>query len=170
MNTGQPRYYCQMTTPLGIFLLISDEKVLLRAEFTEVNEYILDNIFGHDYTLHYSDRLPIIKQTMAELEAYFAGTMREFTIPYRLETTEFRRRVWSELTRIPYGQTISYQELAARIGNPKACRAVGQANHYNPLTIIIPCHRVIGKGGRLVGYGGGLAKKEWLLNWEARCH
>ncbi len=157
-------YYNTLTTPLGEFLLISDENKLLRAEFTTVEDAL--KLYAN---LYYDDNLPILRQAIAEVKAYFAGTLRKFTVPYRLETTEFRRRVWTELVNIPYGQTISYQTLAGLVGNPKASRAVGQANHHNPLTIIIPCHRVIGKNGRLVGYGGGLDKKEWLLNWEAKC-
>ncbi|MFY9174376.1 MAG: methylated-DNA--[protein]-cysteine S-methyltransferase [Peptococcia bacterium] len=157
-------YYNTLTTPLGEFLLISDENKLLRAEFTTVEDAL--KLYAN---LYYDDNLPILRQAIAEVKAYFAGTLRKFTVSYRLETTEFRRRVWTELVNIPYGQTISYQTLAGLVGNPKASRAVGQANHHNPLTIIIPCHRVIGKNGRLVGYGGGLDKKEWLLNWEAKC-
>ena len=116
-----------------------------------------------------AERHPVLTQAAEEFMAYFAGTLQYFTVPYIFASIPFRKRVWTELARIPYGQTISYQALAERIGNPKACRAVGQANHHNPLTIIIPCHRVIGKNGDLVGYGSGLTKKEWLLDWEAKC-
>lgn len=101
-----------------------------------------------------------------QLEAYWAGNLRTFTVPIRTEGTLFQERVWEELQRIPYGTTISYQELANRIGDPNATRAVASANHANPIAILIPCHRVIGSDGRLMGYGGGPEKKAFLLNLE----
>ncbi len=102
-----------------------------------------------------------------QLDAYFRGDRRNFNVPLRLEGTDFQRRVWTELQRIPYGETISYGELAARVGNPNASRAVGLANGRNPVSIIVPCHRVIGADGSLTGYGGGLERKTWLLALEA---
>lgn len=108
----------------------------------------------------------VLEQCARELDMYFAGELREFTVPVNAHGTEFRRRVWAELQRIPYGETISYKELAARIGNPAAARAVGGANHHNPVNIIIPCHRVIGADGSLTGYGGGPDKKAFLLELE----
>jgi len=101
-----------------------------------------------------------------ELNEYFAGSRRAFTIPVAPRGTDFQRAVWSELQRIPFGATISYGELARRIGRPKAVRAVGAANGANPIPIVIPCHRVIGSNGKLTGYGGGLDKKETLLAIE----
>jgi len=109
---------------------------------------------------------PVAKACIEELEAYFAGTLREFTVPIKLRSTDFRMRVWAALMTIPYGETISYKELAQRIGQPKAIRAVGGANHHNPISIIVPCHRVIGASGTLTGYGGGLGNKEFLLALE----
>ncbi|MDP1571101.1 MAG: methylated-DNA--[protein]-cysteine S-methyltransferase [Vicinamibacterales bacterium] len=102
----------------------------------------------------------------AELDRYFAGTLRVFTAPIALHGTAFQLRVWEALRRIPYGETISYLELATRLGNPKAVRAVGLANGANPLPLIVPCHRVIGSNGRLVGFGGGLPIKRALLDHE----
>lgn len=102
----------------------------------------------------------------AQLRAYFAGDLKSFDLPLRLSGTDFQRRVWEGLLGIPYGATISYQQLAERIGNPKACRAVGLANGRNPIAIIVPCHRVIGANGTLTGYGGGLDRKRWLLDHE----
>ncbi len=102
----------------------------------------------------------------AELDAYFRGVLRKFTVPLLPEGTGFQRRVWTELCQIPYGETISYGQLATRLGNGKAVRAVGLANGANPIAIIIPCHRVIGSTGTLVGYGGGLAIKQALLDLE----
>jgi methylated-DNA-[protein]-cysteine S-methyltransferase len=102
----------------------------------------------------------------AQLEAYFAGELMEFDIPVRMEGTEFQRKVWSSLQDIPYGETISYGELARRVGIPGAARAVGLANGRNPVSIIVPCHRVIGANGSLTGYGGGIERKSWLLDHE----
>lgn len=107
-------------------------------------------------------------ETCRQLEAYFAGDLDNFRLPLAPQGTPFQQRVWKELIKIPYGQTISYGELARRIGNPKASRAVGLANGSNPIPIIIPCHRVIGADGRLTGYGGGLEIKEKLLALESR--
>lgn len=105
---------------------------------------------------------PVIDQ----LDAYFKGRRFEFDVPLELKGTKFQKRVWKELAKIPYGVTISYGELARRIGNPKASRAVGMANGKNPIPIIIPCHRVIGKNGTLTGFGGGLDVKQALLDLE----
>ena len=106
------------------------------------------------------------KKAVEQLEAYFAGALRDFDTPLAPQGTEFQRNVWRCLREIPYGETISYSELAIRVGNPKAFRAVGLANGQNPIPILIPCHRVIGKDGSLVGYGGGLHIKEKLLALE----
>jgi len=101
-----------------------------------------------------------------QLEEYFAGTRREFDLPMRLHGTAFQTRVWRELGEIPYGQTWSYGELAKRIDKPSASRAVGLANGRNPISILVPCHRVIGADGSLTGYGGGIERKRWLLAHE----
>lgn len=101
-----------------------------------------------------------------QLEEYFCGRRREFDLPLRLRGTEFQRRVWARLLDIRYGETLSYGQLAARVGNPNASRAVGLANGRNPIPILVPCHRVIGADGSLTGYGGGLERKRWLLAHE----
>ena len=105
--------------------------------------------------------------TAAELAAYFAGARRVFTVPLDPAGTPFQRRVWEALRSIPYGKTASYGAIAAQIGNPRAARAVGMANHCNPIPILIPCHRVVGAGGELTGYAGGLEIKRRLLELEA---
>jgi len=107
-------------------------------------------------------------ETIRQLRAYFEGGLKEFDLPLAPEGTEFQMRVWQSLRDVPYGETISYGQLAARLGNPKASRAVGLANGSNPIPIIIPCHRVIGSNGSLVGYGGGLENKKILLALESR--
>ena len=109
---------------------------------------------------------PLLREAARQMRAYFAGELREFTVPLRPEGTDFQRRCWRALLEIPYGETACYGDIAARIGQPKACRAVGLANNRNPISIIIPCHRVIGRDGSLTGYGGGLAAKAWLLDLE----
>ncbi len=109
------------------------------------------------------------EEIVAQLEAYFAGTLSRFEMPLATDGTDFQRRVWAALQEIPYGETISYGELAQYVGKPGASRAVGLANGRNPIGIVIPCHRVIGADGSLTGYGGGLERKVWLLDHE-RAH
>jgi methylated-DNA-[protein]-cysteine S-methyltransferase len=107
-----------------------------------------------------------LERVAAQLREYFAGKRRKFTFPLAPRGTEFQQRVWDELLRIPYGATVSYGELAARVGNPAAQRAVARANATNPIAVVVPCHRVIGADGTLTGYGGGLDKKRRLLELE----
>ena len=108
----------------------------------------------------------LTNMTALQLNEYLSGKRKEFLLPLRAEGTEFQKKVWEALQTIPYGQTRSYKEIAVQIGKPKACRAVGMANNRNPISILIPCHRVIGVDKRLVGYGGGLDKKVKLLTLE----
>lgn len=109
---------------------------------------------------------PLLDRLGDELDAYFAGSLRDFTVPLEAPGSAFQERVWAELRRIPFGETISYRELAARVGSPNAPRAVGRANGSNRIAIVIPCHRVVAAGGGLGGYGGGLDRKERLLRLE----
>ena len=113
------------------------------------------------------DTSPLLSEAERQLCEYFAGTRRQFALPLAPKGTAFQQKVWAALCTIPYGETRSYGEIAAQIGNPKACRAVGMANNRNPLPILIPCHRVIGADGTLTGYGGGLERKTLLLKLEA---
>ncbi|MDO5337768.1 MAG: methylated-DNA--[protein]-cysteine S-methyltransferase [Eubacteriales bacterium] len=108
----------------------------------------------------------LIRTAYEELEEYFQGKRKSFDIRLHLEGTEFQKKVWQALTEIPYGETRSYQDIARAVGNPKGCRAVGMANNRNPVMILVPCHRVIGKNGKMVGYGGGISVKEALLRLE----
>ncbi len=114
------------------------------------------------------DRDPFLREARSQLEAWFAGQLYTFDLPLELEGTPFQKRVWQALTEIPYGETRSYSFIAAAIGAPRAVRAVGAANGRNPVPIVVPCHRVIGAGGALVGYGGGLPLKKRLLEVEAK--
>ncbi len=113
-----------------------------------------------------ADTAGVLKDVREELDEYFAGRLQQFTTPLVFEGTPFQNQVWKELCKIPYGETISYLELANRIQNPKAVRAVGLANGANPIAIIVPCHRVIGSNGALTGFGGGLPAKRALLELE----
>ncbi len=113
-----------------------------------------------------TDAHPILQLTVTQLREYFTGERREFSIPLAATGTEFQQKVWQALTTIPFGETWSYKDLAIAVGNPKASQAVGGANGKNPISIIVPCHRVIGKNGSLTGYAGGLEIKETLLKLE----
>lgn len=112
------------------------------------------------------EETPLIARCKAELGEYFAGQRKDFDLPLCPKGTDFQQRVWAALREIPYGETRTYGEIAAAVGNPKAARAVGMANNRNPIAVIVPCHRVVGSGGKLVGYAGGLDKKEFLLELE----
>lgn len=109
---------------------------------------------------------PCLNKAVSQLNEYFNSKRTSFDLPLNLKGTKFQTKVWQALLSIPYAQTVSYQDIALKIGNPKAVRAVGAANAKNPLAIVIPCHRVIGKNGKLTGYNGGLSVKEFLLNLE----
>ena len=109
---------------------------------------------------------PALKTCLRQLDEYFRGKRRKFSVRLRLEGTAFQKRVWGELLKVGYGKTASYQDIAKAAGRPKAVRAVGNTNRLNPVSIIVPCHRIIGSDGTLVGYGGGLWRKAWLLEHE----
>jgi methylated-DNA-[protein]-cysteine S-methyltransferase len=108
-----------------------------------------------------------LEDAIYQLEEYFNGSRKQFDLPLNPKGTDFQKKVWKELSQIPYGKSISYLDLSKKIGDPKAIRAVAAANGKNPLWIIVPCHRVIGSNGDLVGYAGGLERKKWLLNHES---
>jgi methylated-DNA-[protein]-cysteine S-methyltransferase len=150
--------YTQLESPLGPLLLAGDETGL---------RYILFGDGKQANPAWREDRIPFEEATR-QLQAYFAGELEAFNLPLAPKGTPFQLGVWNRLCDIPYGKTISYGELARRIGNPKASRAVGLANGSNPIPIVIPCHRVIGSNGKLTGYGGGLPIKEKLLALERR--
>ncbi len=108
----------------------------------------------------------VLDRALRQLAEYFAGERHDFDVPLAPAGSEFQQSVWTQLLTIPYGQMVSYQDIADGLGNPQAVRAVGAANGQNPISIIVPCHRVVGSNGKLVGYGGGLWRKEWLLQHE----
>ena len=132
-------------------------------------EYENDVLTGIAYTENEKEqgiRSELSDKTVLQLEEYFDGRRKEFDIPIKLRGTEFQKKVWKELLKIPYGATVSYKDIAIKIGNPKACRAVGMANHNNPILIIVPCHRVINKNKKLGGYALGLDLKRRMLELE----
>ena len=132
------------------------------------NEYIVGLYFNVTTPLSENNtENDVLKACISQLDEYFEGKRKTFDLPLHFERgTDFQKTVWQALTNIPYGKTISYGELAKNIGNDKASRAVGGANNKNPISIIVPCHRVIGASGKMVGYGGELWRKEWLLRHE----
>ncbi|MCP5456122.1 MAG: methylated-DNA--[protein]-cysteine S-methyltransferase [Thermotogae bacterium] len=147
------------------------ETVLGKIGIAEKENMISDIFFGSEIPFseeHIMKETELIKKTYSELKLYLDGKLKYFSIPLNPEGTDFRKKVWKELQNIPYGETRSYGEIASATGNSKAGRAVGGANHNNPIAIIIPCHRVIGSDGSLTGYGGGPEIKEFLLNLEQK--
>jgi methylated-DNA-[protein]-cysteine S-methyltransferase len=130
------------------------------------NDYIIKITYNLNNQYGINATTDLIRDLQSQLEAYFAGNLKIFTIPLLLIGTEFQKTVWRHLQEIPYGETRTYQQIATMCGNPKACRAVGFANNQNPISIVIPCHRVIGANGKLVGYAGGLDIKQFLLEIE----
>ena len=140
-------------TEIGKFQIIEESGVIIGVNFntdTNIRE----------------QESKLIRTTYLQIKEYLQEKRKEFDIPIKMYGTEFQKKVWKELQKIPYGETRSYKQIAENIGNSKACRAVGMANHNNPLAIIIPCHRVIGTNDKLVGYAGGIDIKQKLLNLE----
>lgn len=153
------RHHTVVDSPYGPLTLVADDGVLSGLYMTEQRHRPPEESFGtHDATA--------FGATEEQLEAYFSGELKEFTLELRLTGTPFQQTVWEQLRAIPYGETRTYGELADALGNPKASRAVGLANGKNPVGIIVPCHRVIGASGGLTGYGGGLDRKQRLLDFE----
>ncbi len=155
--------YTVMASPIGELLLRSDE-VGLTGLFMQAHRYGPESREGWIR----DDGDPVLAAARTQLGEYFEGRRSEFALPLNLVGTPFQKRVWEALLEIPYGQTMSYGELAKRIGNPAASRAVGLANGHNPVSIIVPCHRVIGANRSLTGYGGGLERKKFLLGLERK--
>jgi AraC family transcriptional regulator, regulatory protein of adaptative response / methylated-DNA-[protein]-cysteine methyltransferase len=158
----------RLATPLGPMLVAATDEALCLLEFVDRRALPtqISRIRAGLHAVFVPDRNAIIEQAAEEVSAYFSGALRDFMVPIVAPGTEFQRTVWRALAEIPYGVTRSYAELAQSIGNPKAVRAVGRSNGLNALAIIVPCHRVVGADGRLVGYGGGLWRKQKLLELE----
>ncbi|MDH3615996.1 MAG: methylated-DNA--[protein]-cysteine S-methyltransferase [Gammaproteobacteria bacterium] len=153
-------YYCYLSTPIGELLLAGEDEALSMIGFPKGS---MRRDPEPDWI--YNEK-PLAKARQ-QLEEYFAGARKDFDLPLTLNGTEFQVNVLKALLKIPYGETVSYGEIAKRIGKPRAVRAVGAANGRNPIPIVVPCHRVIGSSGDLTGFGGGLDTKEALLRLEA---
>ncbi|OEH93264.1 methylated-DNA--[protein]-cysteine S-methyltransferase [Bacillus solimangrovi] len=148
------RYVAYYDSPVGVIEVCTSKKSVLRIEFVDEKKQV-------------NQELPsILTKALDQLDQYFKGERQQFDLPVEFEGTEFQKKVWNGLLTIPFGEVWSYKDLAVEIGNEKAVRAVGNANRNNPISIIIPCHRVIGANGTLTGYAGGLHRKEWLLDHE----
>lgn len=158
-------YYTLLDSPIQQLTLMSDGEFLTGLRMIERRHAPeMTSAWKHD------DAAAPFAEARKQLRAYFNGELTEFDLQLSLPGTDFQQRVWQELQRIPFGATLSYGEMARRIGNPNASRAVGAANGRNPISIIIPCHRLIGSTGKLTDYGGGLERKAWLLAHEAKQH
>ncbi|MFG2510946.1 methylated-DNA--[protein]-cysteine S-methyltransferase [Streptomyces sp. NPDC048584] len=153
------RHHTVTDSPYGPLTLVADDGVLCGLYMTGQRHRPPEETFGAP------DDIPFA-EAREQLTAYFSGELKEFTLRLRLHGTPFQRGVWDQLTRIPYGETRTYGQLAGTLGNSRASRAVGLANGRNPIGIIVPCHRVIGTSGSLTGYGGGLDRKRRLLDHE----
>ncbi|MBY6186470.1 methylated-DNA--[protein]-cysteine S-methyltransferase [Marinobacter hydrocarbonoclasticus] len=147
-------YLSRMATPVGQLEIVADERAIIAVQFIDEDAPAT------------APESPLTQEAKAQLEAYFCGQRQQFDLPLAPKGTPFRQAAWQALCAIPYGETRSYGEQAVVMGNPKAVRAVGAANGANPIAIVIPCHRVIGKNGTLTGYAGGLDRKAWLLALE----
>ena len=159
MKVAEPRtdlYTAYIQSPIGYAEIKTTEEAVVSVLFTENLE-------------HENSHPPkVLKDCVKQLNEYFTGKRKEFDLPVEQDGTEFQQQVWKELCNIPLGRTISYLQLAKKIGNPKSIRAVGTTNGKNNICVIVPCHRVIGSDGSLTGYGGGLWRKKWLLEHEAK--
>ena len=149
--------FAEIPSPLGPILVTSEEAVLTRLYLK------YDRVPTGD---GWTEDASAFRELAAQLDGYWTGGRTTFDVPIRAEGTVFQKRVWAALSEIPYGTTVSYGELATAIGKPRAVRAVGRANAWNPISIIVPCHRVIGRDGSLTGYGGGIDNKRRLLELE----
>lgn len=162
--------YITMETPLGEMIAAEDGVGICCLDFikTETDSEGSRDRSKPVWAEWKQQETPLLVMAKQQLLEYMAGKRKEFDLPLSLKGTEFQKKVWAALTEIPYGETRTYGQIAAVVGNPKAGRAVGMANHRNPVSIVVPCHRVIGAGGKLVGYGGGLDRKEKLLALESK--
>jgi methylated-DNA-[protein]-cysteine S-methyltransferase len=159
------KVFCYVESSIGRLMLTSDGTALTGL-YMNLYRNKPSKLPGLDDDWIQNATIDPLPAAARQLKEYFAGKRREFDLPLRMEGTEFQQRVWRELTKIPFGETRSYGQLAKRLNNPNGSRAVGLANGRNPIAVIVPCHRVIGADGSLTGFGGGLDRKEWLLTHE----
>ncbi|ATP42260.1 cysteine methyltransferase [Solibacillus sp. R5-41] len=152
-------YRLDVSSPLGMVEITSTENAITAVLFVDREETI------HEQT---SETPTVLKDCYEQLIQYFNGERTKFTVPYEMYGTDFQKSVWTALTTVPFAKTESYKDIAIKVGNEKAVRAVGTTNGKNPISIIVPCHRIIGANGKLTGYAGGLWRKEWLLMHEQK--
>ena len=145
--------YTYLTTEMGLVKITGNESAVTHVDFVAERDQP-------------ENETPVLKKAREQLQEYFSGKRTEFDFPLAPKGTPFQQQVWRQLLTIPYGKTVCYQDIAKGIGNPRGTQAVGAANGKNPIAIVVPCHRVIGKNGKLTGYAGGLDKKAWLLALE----
>lgn len=155
MTEKNQRYRHFFKSPIGMIELTATESALLSLYFRDSEKMPSEK-----------STLPLLLEAEKQLNEYFNGTRCEFDLPLLPQGTDFQMRVWRELQNVQFGKTVSYQDIAVGLGDKNAVRAVGNANGKNPISVIIPCHRVIGRDGSLIGYGGGIWRKEWLLKHE----
>jgi AraC family transcriptional regulator, regulatory protein of adaptative response / methylated-DNA-[protein]-cysteine methyltransferase len=153
------RYITQIETPVGMMVAAATESGICILEFSDKKRIKTGNEYNEAGNVH-------LNKLKKELREYFSGKRKEFTVPLDPEGTPFQKQVWQALCTIPFGSTVSYYSLAETLGNPLSVRAVANANARNPVSVIIPCHRVIGGKGNLTGYAGGLWRKKWLIEHE----
>lgn len=151
------RYYAELPTMAGLLRIVEENDAIVQIQFEQEQKTVGDAALQDT---------PLLLEAKRQLEEYFAGLRASFSLPLNPKGTTFQKKVWQQLEAIPYGQTRTYGQIAAAVGQPTASRAVGGANHNNPIAIVIPCHRVIGANGKLTGYAGGLDIKEKLLRLE----
>lgn len=159
MVNDNKKYICEYKAPFGVIIIGEKNGKITNVSFDNIKE-------SSNVILRKTNTL---KKAISQLDEYFSGKRKQFDLEYDFEDSKksnFLVKVWKELLKIPYGKTVTYEDIAKNIGNKKACRAVGMANNKNPIAIFVPCHRVIGKNGKLTGYYGGINIKEYLLNLE----
>lgn len=155
MENQSTLYGCVVHSAMGPVSIISNGRAIVGTSFGDLPEGVQNQELG------------VLAQACKQMKEYFSGTRKQFELPLEMNGTPFQKRVWNALLEIPYGETCSYKQIAIKVGNSKATRAVGMANNRNPIGIIVPCHRVIGANGALVGYAGGLSFKKFLLELES---
>ena len=167
-NRGRAIHYTTFPTPLGKMVAAEYKNRLCRLEFLGRKKpaAILKPIAKQFKADISRGKSPVLNETGKQLKMYFDGRLRKFNLPIEHNGTDFQRSVWKQLTRIPHGKTVNYGKIAERVGRPGGARAAGMAIGSNPISIVVPCHRVIGKSGDLTGFGGGLWRKKWLLEHE----
>jgi O-6-methylguanine DNA methyltransferase len=165
---GRAIHYAILSTPLGKMVAAECKNRLCRLEFLGRRKptAILKAMAQQSGAVISGKKSAVLERTRRQLKMYFDGRLKKFNLPIDYNGTDFQRRIWRQLARIPHGKTVSYGKIAERIRRPKAARAAGMAIGSNPISIVVPCHRVVGKSGDLVGFGGGLWRKRWLLKHE----